>query len=600
MATKIKDPFLDQSSEAEEAYAIENRMKNLLWTISGDYDLDVTLDLNSFKKSRFISMLDAIKQGSFAKYYSLEELSMYIVRKIYAGADQRPLMEISQLCVESASLPKVDSERGGVDEIRRNAYRDMLEKQLGRLAGSFFGQARIQLMREYLRGTMEVNVPRLQSAMNQVRSCAGAADTMEIIRTVDRMYNMFVDKSFEREKGTLEEILAISMEELQEFNWKDFLDEESLQDVLARYHDMLSESNLEKLQKNKQARKNQNAPNQRVQVMDDQDLQKIYKYIQNNHGISYLTLREQEDINFRLCRGAHENCSLYYTDGILHSRTRIIYQHTYAEYQLRNNKLYYRRNKTMIERNIQQLTEALRKALMVRNEDETYRNNTGVLVPNRLWKVGRTDDVRLFDKIIKKDTSDFVIDILVDSSGSQISRSAQVASQAYIISEALSNLGIPHAVFGFCSYWDYTIMRRFRSYDDDRDMNRRIFEFFPSGDNRDGIAIRSTYDTLIKREEKNKVLIILSDGRPNNQTPDRRGVRPASYYEGDAAVKDTATEIRRARSLGISVLGVFAGEEEDLAAEKLMYGKDFAYIRNLGNFANVVSVYLKRQIEEDL
>ena len=77
-------------------------------------------------------------------------------------------------------------------------------------------------------------------------------------------------------------------------------------------------------------------------------------------------------------------------------------------------------------------------------------------------------------------------------------------------------------------------------------------------------------------------------------------MRAASYYAGDAAVKDTATEIRRARSLGISVLGVFAGEEEDLAAEKLMYGKDFAYIRNLGNFANVVSVYLKRQIEEDM
>ena len=48
----------------------------------------------------------------------------------------------------------------------------------------------------------------------------------------------------------------------------------------------------------------------------------------------------------------------------------------------------------------------------------------------------------------------------------------------------------------------------------------------------------------------------------------------------------------------IAVLGVFAGEEEDLAAEKKIFGKDFAYIRDLSNFANVVGRYLKKQILE--
>ena len=33
----------------------------------------------------------------------------------------------------------------------------------------------------------------------------------------------------------------------------------------------------------------------------------------------------------------------------------------------------------------------------------------------------------------------------------------QIAVQAYLISQAFSNAGIPHRVSSFCSYWEYTI-----------------------------------------------------------------------------------------------------------------------------------------------
>ena len=105
-------------------------------------------------------------------------------------------------------------------------------------------------------------------------------------------------------------------------------------------------------------------------------------------------------------------------------------------------------------------------------------------------------------------------------------------------------------------------------------------------------------ESLMKREEPNKVLIVLSDGRPNDQNVNRPNAPDAPLYTGDYAVKDTAVEVRRARSLGIAVLGVFMGEEQDLAAERKIFGKDFAYIRNIGNFANVVGTYLRKQLEE--
>ena len=46
------------------------------------------------------------------------------------------------------------------------------------------------------------------------------------------------------------------------------------------------------------------------------------------------------------------------------------------------------------------------------------------------------------------------------------------------------------------------------------------------------------------------------------------------------------------------MLGVFAGEEQDLQAERKIFGKDFAYIRELSTFAHVVGRYLRKQLDE--
>lgn len=585
----------------DESLELQNRMKNLLWTVSGDYTLDVQVDLKSYKKSKYITIYDAIKQGAFAKYYDMELLSMYVVKKVFLTAEQKPLMEIAQLCVDEASYPLITRERSGVEEIRRRAFRDILEYKSGMLATTFFGQIKIELMRAYLSGKSAYMPSRQQAVVGQVMGLQHASDTMEIIAAIDHIYNTVIDKTFEKKYGRLEDVLAVTLEELEEFNWQDYLDEESLQDVLKQYMNALANS-VEKvdLRKDKRKAEPSDSKKQRIRVMDDEDLKKVYDYVEVNHGRSYLSLREQEWINYQLCRGTHEGCSLYYTDGILNNPVKNNYQLVYAKNGLRKNQLYYNHHRHMIKRNISDLSEMLRKSLVMRNEDDTCKGSSGILVPSRLWKLGRTEDTKLFNKIIKKDTSDFVVDILIDSSGSQSTRSSQVAAQGYIISEALSNVGIPHSVFGFCTFWDYTIMRRFREYDDDRSQNANIFEFMASSNNRDGLAIRATYDKLVKREEANKVLIILSDGRPNDPKIDRVGSRGTKMYEGDVAIRDTAFEVRMARQLGISVLGVFAGEDEDLQAEKMIFGKDFAYIRNIAGFSSVVGTYLKRQLEADM
>ena len=84
-------------SEEEYRYELENRMKNLLWTVSGDYDLDVNLDLDSFRESQYITLYDAVKQGAFARYFSKDEFGMYLVKKLYMGADEPSLAGLAQM-----------------------------------------------------------------------------------------------------------------------------------------------------------------------------------------------------------------------------------------------------------------------------------------------------------------------------------------------------------------------------------------------------------------------------------------------------------------------------------------------------------------------
>ena len=587
----------DYDAEAFHLEA-ENRIRNLMWTVSGDYTLDIKPDLAAFRKSKYIALYDAVKQGAFSKYFDQDALSMYIVKKVYLSASNKQLMTLSQLCVDAAIYRKISRERRGIEEIRRLAFQDIMDHDMNDLTQTFLGQVELRIIADFLRGGYK-SVHRIEETAVQIDALENATDTMDIIRTIDQIYNSTIEPDFEKKNGSLEEVLAVTIEELREFNWQDFLEEEMYEDMLDKYVKNVSQSitHITDLEK-RQERRRSHTQGQQIVTVDPEALKRLYSFVEINYGRTYLSEQEQERLNYNLCRGIHEGCSLYFTDGILKNAVRINYQYKYAQKQLDKNKhVYYDKHRT-VKRNIAVLTDILKKALMLRSQIDYVYADHGQLKPNLLWKVGRTNDNRLFTREIKKNNSDFVVDILMDGSGSQSTRQAQVAIQAYIISEALSNIAIPHRVMSFCTFWDYTIMRRFREYDESRQANQRILEFTATSNNRDGLAIKAVTDSLMKRPEEHKILIILSDGRPNDVVLNRPGSRQPQPYCGDYGVRDTAFEVRKTRSYGISVLGVFAGKEDDLNAEKKIFGKDFAYIRDINNFSNVVGAYLKKQLDE--
>lgn len=578
----------------EYRYELENRMKNLLWTVSGDYGLDMELDVDSFQRSKYISLYDAVKQGAFARYFSKDDFGMYLVKKLYLGADETALANLAQMCVDQAVADKVIGERKGVKTLRRKAFADILDRDFERLSrpGNVLGRIKIAMLQQGIDGSCTAE-KRIMEQAEELFSLKNAADTMDVIRQVDVFYNRLVDPDFESAHGNLRQVLSVSAEDLKKFDWQDLLNEDAAE---ASLEEMLRQANSSVLPDQ------EDEAERRARVgkllVTEEAAQKMYSYIELNFGSSYLSELEQERLNRRICRGVHADCKLYFTDGIIHNWVRENNTYVLACRTWEHNQRFYQQNQRVARHNIDALGDILKRSLQARNEDEQIEASYGTILPRKLWKIGRSQDTKLFNRQMKKHGSDFVVDVLIDASGSQRSRQHLISLQGYILSAALSKAGIPHRVLGFCTFWDYTVLRRFREYDENREADWRIMEFTSSSNNRDGLAFRAAADGLLERPEENKVLIVLSDGRPNDLVVNRPNVKNPAVYTGEYAVKDTASEVRRLRSQGIAVLGVFAGEEQDLMAERRIFGKDFAYIRDLSSFAHVVGRYLKKQVDD--
>ena len=584
----------------ERQLEIANRMKNIIWTVCGDYTLEAKPDVEAFLKSKYIALYDGIKQGAFAKYFEKEKLSMYLVKKVYLGAREDALVAIAQLCMEKAVGDRIARERKGVSSIQKKAYEYVLDHEMDMLVKSEFGRLQLAMMRQVLTGERRCE-EKIRKQLDRIEPLEKAADTMEVIRTIDDCYNAWVDPVFEQIHGDLSKVLAVTVEELMEYSWQDFLTEDMYEENFEAYLEQMSQQMTATGQNHAEEKKDEKESSKKRKIVrvSEEDLKKVYTYIELNFGKTYLSPLEEKKINFQLCRGIHADCGLYFTDGILANPVKKNYQLEYAKKQQGKNKYAYYDNHRTVKQNIVILSGILKKAMAMRQEEITILSDRGKICPERLWKIGRSRDAKLFSQICPADGSTFVVDVLIDASGSQRVRQEQVALQAYIIMQALSSVHIPHRVMSFCTFWDHTILQRYREYDEDASANEKIFNFTTSSNNRDGLAIRAASLGLLEREEERKIMIILSDGRPYDVILNRPNGRNPQPYQGKYAVRDTGTEVRRLRNLGVSVLGVFAGEEKDLEAEKKIFGRDFAYIRDISRFSRIVGSYLNKQIEEN-
>ncbi|MBR5583879.1 MAG: nitric oxide reductase activation protein, partial [Lachnospiraceae bacterium] len=231
--------------ETRDLFEIENRMKNLLWTVSGDYTLEAKLNVEAFVHSKYSALYDAIKQGAMAKFFSMDEYSMYLIKKLYYGADETGLMRVSSLCIDMACAEKISVERQGVKNIRKRAYEEILEKDFANMqADGKLGKLRFSMLRRELDPSYRVEA-KVEKHLEKLQALKNTNSTMDVIRVVDHIYNTCIDPTFVKEPGDLEKVLAVTLDELQEFNWQDFLNEDVLENMLEKMQNQVTENMTE-------------------------------------------------------------------------------------------------------------------------------------------------------------------------------------------------------------------------------------------------------------------------------------------------------------------------------------------------------------------
>ncbi|MBO5555650.1 MAG: hypothetical protein J5927_00545, partial [Oscillospiraceae bacterium] len=327
------------------------------------------------------------------------------------------------------------------------------------------------------------------------------------------------------------------------------------------------------------------------------------QFLETKFGKSLYPAAQVARLEKQLCRGNHRFTHLFYTRGEigeLHGiyNTFEMHQRKRQQELIANNRAYYQRHLLQNRLMIARLSTSITNSILMHMQPERRKASAGAVDPALAWRAARLNDEKVFSRTVNENAGDMSVDILLDASHSQITKAAKIASQAYIIAEALARCRVPCRVMSFCSMSGFTILRLFND-DYSAGDNSSIFDYYAEGCNRDGLAIRAAGNLMAQTPYEHKMLIVLSDVKPLDMAKIRRDEREVGVsYDGIRALTDTAHEVRRLRAEGISVLCIFTGEDGDLPSAKQVYGQDFVRIRDHSQFADTVGKLIIDQMKK--
>ena len=324
-------------------------------------------------------------------------------------------------------------------------------------------------------------------------------------------------------------------------------------------------------------------------------------FMETKFGKSAFDRTETMMLERAVCTGNHSACHVLVTvgekgNGKIQNGFEALQREREAK-QIQRNRAFYNNNISARRTAIDMLAGKIQNSVLLHLQPTRVRANAGELEGGRAWRAVYLNDERVFSRNDQNESGDLCVDILLDASTSQKARQEILSNQGYIIAESLNRCNIPCRVMSFCSMTGYTILRIFRGYFE-RNANDRIFEYVSNGCNRDGLAVRIAHHLICKESFEHKILIILSDAKPNDICRMKlKGSDEYVNYETMNGIRDTAFEVRSAKADGISVICVFTGDDEDVAAAKLIYGRDFARIQSMDKLAETVGMLIQNQIK---
>ncbi|MCD7948614.1 MAG: VWA domain-containing protein [Oscillospiraceae bacterium] len=234
-------------------------------------------------------------------------------------------------------------------------------------------------------------------------------------------------------------------------------------------------------------------------------------------------------------------------------------------------------NRSLINRIVQEVDK------IIREEGVTIQKHRYVgrdIDAKSAYKV----DQRYFTQ--KKDPEkllDMAVTILVDNSDSMNGKRLAKSKEATVVlAEVLERLDIPTFIAGHASQkaLSFTI---YKLFDDARNAKYAISRMAARGDNRDGLALVIAGSYLLQRPERNKLLIIISDGQPNS-----------AGYGGDLAKQDIRSVVSTHRRQGIKTLAVAIGDDKPQI--KQIYGDAYINISDVNHLPEALAKMIEKEI----
>lgn len=577
-----------------------DREESLFLTVSGnhkerEYPEYILMMSDPYRKAGgMIQVYEGIILGGADQLFGLEELNLWLRRYRYADFNMHALLPMARLCLEYAVRVRLSKERPGIPAIGAKAARELLEADPLRLRHSSRGWLSIYWLTQQF---PQAATPESQKVLKQflgfeeqlelfTQLAVGSAQCMDAKALVNQavlLYKKVYTRYFapDHSHDDLSQY-EVSDDDLWEGKYEGPEKTEPTEPddpEMELSYDKAKDLSADEL------------------ILSEEALAAVPDYIAKNFGPSFQTEKEAKEISDAVCVGIHEERKLLFTDGLPESA----YEGNSAAAEVLRacrdaNLNMLEENQDSARQGIRSIEQAFRNALNLRNDPEVYLSDRGVLVNSTLWKVGRCENPQLFHKIFRQDQSTVVVELLIDASGSQTVRQPMVALQSYLFSAALSRIQIPHRVMSYCTYGDHTILRRFRDYDDKPDTDLKILEYRATSNNRDGLALAAAGVDLLKRREDHKIVIVFSDGLPNDMVSGRKRSGKPEKYIGEAAIRDTCAQVRKLRREGVHVIGIFLGDDNELENERMIYGSSFLRIRRAEDFGGTAGKRLSETL----
>ncbi|WP_087974731.1 vWA domain-containing protein [Oceanobacillus rekensis] len=190
---------------------------------------------------------------------------------------------------------------------------------------------------------------------------------------------------------------------------------------------------------------------------------------------------------------------------------------------------------------------------------------------------------------------DAVFTLLIDCSASMAGKMEETKRGIVLFHEVLKTLNIPHSIIGFWEdanevkeSYQPNYFHVIHTYTDSLYQNNgpKIMQLEAQEDNRDGFSIRVITKDIESRREKNKFLLVFSDGEPAAANYDQNGI------------VDTHLAVSEARKKGIDVIGMFLadgeiGEREDDIMRNI-YGKERIMVPSVSELPDHFTPLLKK------